>query len=107
EWHQRPLAIPPFPTRRSSDLRMPDGIVHLPENKDIIIDAKVSLVDYEKYCNADDELERQRYLNAHVASLRNHIKQLSIKDYEKLDGVKSLDFVFIFVPVEEIGRAHV
>lgn len=87
-------------TNEAGGRRMPDVIVHLPENKDIIIDAKVSLVDYEKYCNADDELERQRYLNAHVASLRNHIKQLSIKDYEKLDGVKSLDFVFIFVPVE-------
>lgn len=87
-------------TSEAGGRRMPDVIVHLPENKDIIIDAKVSLVDYEKYCNADDELERQRYLNAHVASLRNHIKQLSIKDYEKLDGVKSLDFVFIFVPVE-------
>lgn len=87
-------------TSEAGGRRMPDVIVHLPENKDIIIDAKVSLVDYEKYCNADDELERPRYLNAHVASLRNHIKQLSIKDYEKLDGVKSLDFVFIFVPVE-------
>ena len=87
-------------TSEAGNRRMPDVIVHLPENKDIIIDAKVSLVDYEKYCNTDDDLERQRYLTAHVASLRNHIKQLSIKDYEKLDGVKSLDFVFIFVPVE-------
>ncbi|HSX84700.1 MAG TPA: DNA recombination protein RmuC [Cellvibrio sp.] len=87
-------------TDETGSRRMPDVIVHLPENKDIIIDAKVSLVDYEKYCNTDDDLERQRYLTAHVASLRNHIKQLSLKDYEKLDGVKSLDFVFIFVPVE-------
>ena len=87
-------------TDESGSRRMPDVIVHLPENKDIIIDAKVSLVDYEKYCNTDDDLERQRYLAAHVASLRSHIKQLSVKDYEKLDGVKSLDFVFIFVPVE-------
>lgn len=87
-------------TDESGSRRMPDVIVHLPENKDIIIDAKVSLVDYEKYCNTDDDLERQRYLVAHVASLRSHIKQLSVKDYEKLDGVKSLDFVFIFVPVE-------
>lgn len=87
-------------TSETGSRRMPDVIVHLPENKDIIIDAKVSLVDYEKYCNTDDDLERQRYLTAHVASLRNHIKQLSIKDYEKLEGVKSLDFVFIFVPVE-------
>lgn len=80
--------------------RMPDVIVHLPENKDIIIDSKVSLVAYEKYCNSDDDLERTGHLNAHVNSLRAHIKSLSVKDYEKLDGVKSLDFVFIFVPIE-------
>lgn len=80
--------------------RMPDVIVHLPENKDIIIDAKVSLVDYEKYCNAEDDIERQHHLMAHVNSLRSHVKNLSIKAYEKLEGVKSLDFVFIFIPVE-------
>lgn len=87
-------------TSEEGSRRMPDVIVHLPENKDIIIDAKVSLVDYEKYCNSDDDTERLGHLNAHVSSLRHHIRNLSIKDYEKLDGVKSLDFVFIFVPIE-------
>jgi DNA recombination protein RmuC len=80
--------------------RMPDVIIHLPEQKDIIIDSKVSLIDYEKFCSTDDEQERKNYLNAHVNSLRSHIKGLSFKDYEKLDGVKSLDFVFIFIPIE-------
>ncbi|MDQ2078020.1 DNA recombination protein RmuC [Marinimicrobium sp. ABcell2] len=80
--------------------RMPDVIVHLPENKDIVIDAKVSLVDYEKFCNSEDAQERQTYLQQHVNSLRSHIKGLSVKEYEKLEGVKSLDFVFIFVPIE-------
>jgi DNA recombination protein RmuC len=79
---------------------MPDVIIHLPENKDIVIDAKCSLVDYEKFCSAEDEAERKYYLNAHVNSLRNHIKNLSIKDYEKLEGIKALDFVFIFIPIE-------
>jgi len=79
---------------------MPDVIIHLPENKDIVIDAKCSLVDYEKFCSSDDETERKYYLNAHVNSLRSHIKSLSIKDYEKLDGIKALDFVFIFIPIE-------
>lgn len=79
---------------------MPDVIIHLPENKDIVIDAKCSLVDYEKFCSSDDEIERKQYLNAHVNSLRSHIKSLSIKDYEKLDGIKALDFVFIFIPIE-------
>jgi DNA recombination protein RmuC len=79
---------------------MPDVIVHLPEEKDIIIDAKVSLVDYEKFCNSEDEGERQRYLIQHINSLRSHIKNLSVKDYEKLEGVRALDFVFIFIPIE-------
>jgi DNA recombination protein RmuC len=80
--------------------RMPDVIIHLPEQKDIIIDSKVSLIDYEKFCTTDDDQERKYYLNAHVNSLRGHIKGLNIKDYEKLEGIKSLDFVFIFIPIE-------
>lgn len=79
---------------------MPDVIVHLPEQKDIVIDAKCSLLDYEKYCSSDDDAERKQHLAGHIQSLRNHIKNLSIKDYEKLDGIKSLDFVFIFIPIE-------
>jgi DNA recombination protein RmuC len=79
---------------------IPDVIIHLPENKDIVIDAKCSLVDYERFSSAEDELTRKQYLTAHVNSLRNHIKSLSVKDYEKLDGIKSLDFVFIFIPIE-------
>ncbi|MGD8176713.1 DNA recombination protein RmuC [Marinimicrobium sp. ARAG 43.8] len=80
--------------------RTPDVVVRLPENKDIIIDAKVSLVDYEKYCNSEDQAERDRFLAQHIQSLRNHIKGLSVKDYEQLEGVRALDFVFIFVPIE-------
>lgn len=79
---------------------MPDVIVHLPEQKDIVIDAKCSLLDYEKFSSSDDEAERKQYLAGHIQSLRNHIKNLSIKDYEKLEGIKSLDFVFIFIPIE-------
>ena len=80
--------------------RNPDVIVHLPEGRDIIIDAKVSLTDYERYFHAEDEETRQRCLTQHLNSLRAHIKGLSGKDYEKLEGVNSLDFVLIFIPVE-------
>ena len=80
--------------------RSPDVIVHLPDNKDIIIDAKVSLVAYERYCNSDDSDEKQQALKQHTASVREHIKQLSFKKYEDLSGVRTLDFVFIFIPIE-------
>lgn len=80
--------------------KMPDVIVRLPEQKDIIIDSKVSLVAYEKYCTAEDEQEKIAQLNAHVASVRAHIKGLSLKDYEKLEAIRALDFVFIFIPIE-------
>ncbi|WP_232301180.1 DNA recombination protein RmuC [Gilvimarinus agarilyticus] len=80
--------------------RIPDVVVHLPEGKDIIIDAKVSLTDYERYCSCEDEAERQQYLHKHIQSLRSHIKSLSAKDYEQLPGIKALDFVFIFIPIE-------
>lgn len=80
--------------------RKPDVIIRLPENKDIVIDSKVSLLSYDGYCNATDDAERERALRAHIASLRNHIDDLSKKNYEKLLNIRSLDFVFIFVPVE-------
>ena len=75
-------------------------IIHLPEGRDIVIDAKVSLVDYERYFHAEDDETKQQCLRQHLNSLRAHIKGLSHKDYEKLEGVNSLDFVLIFVPVE-------
>lgn len=80
--------------------RMPDVVVRLPEGKDLVIDAKVSLLDYEKFCNAEEEAERNRHLAAHVNSLRTHIKGLSVKEYEKLEGIRALDFIFIFIPIE-------
>jgi DNA recombination protein RmuC len=80
--------------------RNPDVIIHLPEGRDIIIDAKVSLIDYERYFHAEEGESRNQSLNQHLNSLRTHIKGLSIKNYEKLENVNSLDFVLIFIPVE-------
>ncbi len=80
--------------------RAPDVVVHLPENKDIIIDSKVSLLDYERYCSSDDEAEKKQSLQAHLGSVNKHIQSLSVKAYEELEGVRSLDFVFVFIPIE-------
>ena len=78
----------------------PDVVVHLPEDKDIIVDSKVSLTAYERYCSDTDSAAQQTQLANHVLSLRNHMKQLSSKDYHNLSGVRSLDFVLMFVPIE-------
>ncbi|MBD3647098.1 MAG: DNA recombination protein RmuC, partial [Pseudomonadales bacterium] len=78
----------------------PDVVVHLPEEKDVIIDAKVSLTAYERFCSTEDEAERQASLKAHIQSIRSHIKRLSDKDYQNLEAVRTLDFVLLFVPVE-------
>lgn len=78
----------------------PDVVVHLPQNKDVIIDSKVSLTAYEQYFNEENEALKQTYLKDHVSSLRIHIKELGKKDYQKLLGVNTLDYILMFVPVE-------
>lgn len=78
----------------------PDVIVHLPGNKHVIIDAKVSLVAYERMVGCETEDERQRHLKDHVQSVRNHIKNLSAKAYSSLHGLDSPDFVLLFMPIE-------
>jgi DNA recombination protein RmuC len=80
--------------------RLPDVIIRLPEGKDVVVDSKVSLVDYEQYINADDDDERQAFLQRHVTAISNHISGLSLKEYEKLEGIRSLDFVLMFIPIE-------
>ncbi len=78
----------------------PDVIIHLPEEKDIVVDSKVALVEYERYVNEGNEERKAASLKAHVESVRTHMKGLSLKKYEQLEGIKTLDFVFMFVPVE-------
>jgi len=80
--------------------RNPDVIIHLPDQRDIVIDAKVSLKDYECFCSSDDDLQREQSLKAHIASLRGHVTGLNRKAYEQLEGINTLDFVLIFIPVE-------
>ncbi|HEY7867239.1 MAG TPA: DNA recombination protein RmuC, partial [Psychromonas sp.] len=78
----------------------PDVIVQLPQNKNIIIDSKVSLVAYERFFNADDPQTRKDALQAHVLSVRQHIRGLGKKDYQNLIGSNTLDYVLLFVAVE-------
>jgi len=77
----------------------PDVVVYLPEDKHLIIDAKVSLVAYERMVHADGE-EQERYRKAHVESVKNHIRSLSEKHYHTASGLSSPDIVLMFMPVE-------
>ncbi len=79
---------------------LPDVVLHLPDNKKMIIDSKVSLVAYERFVNEEDEDQRARFLKEHVTSLKKHIEQLSGKNYHTLYEIESPDFVLLFVPIE-------
>ena len=78
----------------------PDVVVHMPENKDVVVDSKVTLVAYERYQSAEDDAERGVALSEHLASVKAHIKGLSGKSYESAEGVSSLDYVLLFIPIE-------
>lgn len=78
----------------------PDVVVNLPEGKHMVIDAKMSLVAYERYTQAESEADRQAAIKQHLTSVRTHIKGLSEKNYQTLYSLKSLDFVLLFIPVE-------
>lgn len=78
----------------------PDVVLHLPEDRHLVIDAKATLVAYEDYANAEDEKHREAALKRHLDAVRAHIKGLSEKNYQDLYGIKSLDFVLMFIPIE-------
>ena len=78
---------------------LPDVVLHLPDQKKMIIDSKVSLTDYERFVNAEDE-DKSLFLKAHVNSIRKHVDQLSEKNYQDLYDIESPDFVLMFIPIE-------
>ena len=79
----------------------PDVVVHLPNDKDVVVDSKVSLAAYERYFNEqENEIAKAGHLKEHINSLRQHIKDLGKKDYQDLTGIRSLDYVLMFIPIE-------
>ena len=87
-------------TRGDGTRAQPDVVVHLPENRHLIVDAKVSLKAYEEYANAETDQQREAAMKRHLDSVRGHINELSDKNYQQLYGLKSPDFVLMFIPVE-------
>ncbi len=83
-----------------ANVQRPDVIIHLPDNKHIIIDSKVSLVAYERLMSADTDEQRVSYLKDHVNSLRSHVKLLSEKNYQNAQNLNTPDFVLMFLPIE-------
>ena len=85
---------------QSGDRLQPDVVINLPNDKQMVIDSKVSLTAYERYVNSENKDEQKVYLKEHVNSLKRHIKQLSDKKYQELGYKNSPDFVLMFIPVE-------
>lgn len=81
-------------------LQRPDVIIHLPEGREVIVDAKVSLVAWERYVNGEGEAERAEQLRQLTRAIRDHVSGLAAKNYPRLSGLNSLDFVLMFLPIE-------
>ena len=81
-------------------VQRPDVILHLPDNKHIIIDSKVSLVAYERYITAENEEKQILSTKEHINSIRSHVKLLSEKNYQNAQNINTPDFVLMFIPIE-------
>lgn len=78
----------------------PDVLIKLPENKHLVIDSKVSLTAYTEFASAEDDLTQAAALKRHLDSIKKHVKELSEKQYDKLLGINTPDFVLMFMPIE-------
>lgn len=87
-------------TREDASRAQPDVILHLPGGRTLVVDAKVSLVDYNAHCAAQEDALRKAAAARHTASLREHIRGLAARNYHRLPGLETLDFVILFVPIE-------
>lgn len=86
--------------RSDGSRAQPDVVIHLPEDKHLVVDAKVSLNAYEEYANSETDQQRDAAVKRHLESVRGHIRELSDKNYQQLYGIRSLDFVLMFIPIE-------
>ena len=84
----------------NENLKKPDFIINLPDNKHLIVDSKVSLTAYEGYFSSENKEEKNNHLKKHIASIKKHIKELSEKEYTELYGINTPDYVLMFVPIE-------
>ena len=84
----------------NENLKKPDFIINLPDNKHLIVDSKVSLTAYEGYFSSENKEEKDNHLKKHIASIKKHIKELSEKQYTELYGINTPDYVLMFVPIE-------
>ena len=99
---QRDLHFYAQPNYKDDDGRdkRPDFVVKLPGDKHLIVDSKVSLTAYERFCSSEDKAERKQYLNAHVGSMRQHLRDLESKRYPHLRELHSPDYLLLYVPIE-------
>ena len=93
------LLQPNYKDKKGNNLR-PDAVILLPNDRNIVIDSKVSLTAYEKFVNVEDETEKKAFLKDHIGSIKSHIKILSSKNYNDLVGISAPDYLFIFVPID-------
>jgi DNA recombination protein RmuC len=81
-------------------LKRPDFIIHLPDDKHLIVDSKVSLTAFERYYNDPDTGQKDKHLKAHIDSIRAHVEDLSNKNYQSLSGIHSPDYLLMFIPLD-------
>jgi DNA recombination protein RmuC len=87
-------------SNEAGKLQRPDFIIHLPEDKHLVIDAKVSLSAYERYCSLPEGSDREKALKEHLDSLRRHVRELGSKNYQQIYQINTPDYLLLFVPIE-------
>lgn len=85
---------------KENNSKYPDVVIKLPEDRDIVVDAKTSLTAYEKFNSSDNSTEKERALKEHLLSVKKHANELSAKEYQKLDGINTISHVLMFIPIE-------